>query len=430
MSAAEVLLYPNYSLQSPDVAASVSQAASVAIGQTVPTSRGGMMTTQAPTITPSTPTISGGGFLGTLEKYMQLIMLAMIQLVADDAQVSQTQYQTSSDLVQLSVNQTNIADQALDKLQKSIAKQKHESFWQKLGSDIAGGCLCLAGILTGQPELVLMGAMMIVMMNTGLSNKLNGLFTTIADKTHLDKALGGLASKILVEVLIIVAVSLILGGAGALFDSAANSGEEAADGAETQTSKVSLRSVAGTSLQVGAFTNVYTDVMMGMEEILKAMHVIKHTSQEFAQYAGMALTIAATILGTGLSVSADAGALGKTMSQKFVDMFENPLTGERCFIRLKTGVQITRAAASGFSAVWNVQAGLTEVARTAIIKEMGYSQATQTILSNALGMVNEQTSQNQTAEGQVNDAFADINSRWTSYVNQYATAARVIGQHA
>lgn len=365
------------------------------------------------TDSPSASNFSGG-YLNTLDQYMMLIQLASVILAGDNGKVSQLQAQVGNDLVQASVDQANAAKASVEKYQQELEKAKHESFWVKLGSEIAGGLMCILGAVTGNLELCAMGGIMLAMTITNASSAITGQLSSHTGLRFLEEA--GIA----------LGMGLCLGGIAALPEAFA----EDAEGAEASAAKTFISKMVSKApmmaLQVAPMLNVFPDAVMGTEEILKACHIIKHVSEETAEILG---TILAVGLAIGSSIKSVTSGATEALSKAIVSSLKNCLT-ENGYTFLKFMVLAGFMGAQGLSSGEMVQQGITTLGIAKVLEAMATNQAAQKVELNSLGMQNAQVEADQGAETQVNNAFAAMNNNWIAYVNQYATAARVIGQQA
>jgi hypothetical protein len=357
---------------------------------------------------------SGGSFLGALDQYMLVIMIASVLLASDNAKVAQLQTETGNQAVQESINQANQARDQYHRLQVEESRARHRSFWQKLGSEIAGAVLCVVGLLTGNVELSLMGGLMLAMTASDAQEK-------------MDHALSSkLGLKIVEELGIVIGSAVVMCGLTAALEAGANAAFGAAEEAAAGGASRSLGAGTRLALMSGQMTmvvNPFIDLVSGIEELLRmaGAHISANAQQLSAEITGVILAAIVGFTCAGISVA----KVGDGIGQRLVQGFKNALT-ERGYQFAKYGMMILGAGFRAEAAIFGVLQGTALLKQSSILRAVANTQQQQTLAANTLAMVNDLVQQSRTAQDLVNETYEEMNQRFGAYVDAFATAARLI----
>ena len=427
--------------------------------------RGKLLTKQAPTLVPASSSPSGDTGAPkkmSLQDYMNEILAAMVMLQSYAAQLDTAQNNTADSFVQLSIAQANKAKDDYQKYEKAVEAAKHRSWWQKLCGYIVGAVLSIVGAITCNPGLIIAGTLSIVMTATGASDKISQF---LQNHIHL------LGVRILAEIGIGVAMAVCLCGlsaameagfelalpeaAGAAAESSAEdsgvemsnlgangAGENGAAGtAETSNSTNSsqdfltnvkskmtkwtfLASFAQSTLVVNPFIDLSAAFIEMINAIAKRKVISDSAKEEASEIAGTILAVAAAFGSVLISSSASE-------SQGLIDVLaeaKGPLAAERfkSFILypLQYGVRPGFGIAGG---VMGVKAGQAQFTQASVLDDLGVTQGAQSILQSMIDMAGAMINQTQDGFKGVADAYSMINNRWENYVAPYITSAEIMG---
>ncbi len=444
--AAETIQFSSFTVRSPDVAEQLSQTSSNIInideGAAPTRSSKGMMTTQAPTLVSTTAT---GGYNDELNEIMTAVMLALVELAKNSGEVDKVQTEAGNSAVKITKQLAEQAKQAALKMQRKIREERHRSGIMKIVSCVVGAVIFVIGALTADPALMMMGIFTTTMSATGGQQAL--------DK-HLSSNLG---LKILEEVGIAVGFAIAFGGLGYAASSVATAGagaaataaadastEAAADvssSVATEATEESTQSTAeqssqnaktptgpvgraagsllmGTTMAGSLWSNIVLAIEEGWNKVDHKKQISKERMELSSAIAGIALTLAAGfgggLLQSGTQFNGISSAFAKGM-------------GEGVYSATRISLELGMMALYIYQGTLNIEQGQTQLAMAGISKLQGNNQANQSLVSNVLTRIEQQINQNQAAQQQINSTYTDINSRWGAYVDQYATAARLIG---
>ena len=440
----------------------------------------GLVSTQAPTLTSGSSSTTQGGYLSQLVQYMQIIVLAAAQLVKNNSQVSQFQSQVGGSAISLMKNQEQQAVTNNNKLQAALEKQRHESFWERIGSAIAGALLCIIGAVTGNFELCVVSGFMLAMTFSGgsqaLSNALSSLPLGAKIAAEVGIALGAavclaggsalLGAQFAAEAApaVVAEEAAVQGGvqANAVGEAAANAAEEnaaeavepaaepaggapAADAApnanpnaepQAEAAKVKnstyAKQLAGITLQTTLAVNPFTDISAAFIKLLRDMGATISTESATlaSEISGMVMAIVAGIAGGALSSSAASEITavdGANGVASLATRIEAKL-GSAVYSQVKTLMNGSFLAFQGLSSALNIGQGVAGIAEANATKEFGQNQAVMEQMTNVTNMVNTQAATNDGAESQVNNAYQAIMQLFQSYIQQYSASANTLAQ--
>ncbi len=262
---------------------------SVASTTAATSTQGTLLSTASPVLDASKPGSPAGGYLDILSQYMQVIVLAAIQIVANNGKVGQLQSQIAGIGVNAMKQAVTDASQQLGKLMAAISQQAHASSWQKILGIIASALLVAIGVITSNPGLVLMGVFMLTMTLSG-------------GQAALNKALSGLGlgNKIMAEIAIDIGVAIATAGIGALLVAP----EAVAAGAATAATEAAVDSAAEVS------SSVAEDASLSAAEDAVSESVVVEVAGSGAVGSGMAGAAAGVVADGAAEASISAGNIG------------------------------------------------------------------------------------------------------------------------
>jgi hypothetical protein len=441
--------YPPYYLQSSVVAETVFVQAAKEERSGGKKTHKELLTTQAPGLktAPQAKAPTNQGYLQALAEYMTGMLDAGVKLAQDQTRLGQTETNAANASAKMAQAQADQIKEKWKEYDAEMEKMKHASFWTKIGMSIAGALMAAIGAVTLNPEIVLMGALTIGMANGG--------------SQALNSALGlnnlPLGLKILAEVgiaAVLAGVTCGMSGVSsalstgteatveAASEAAANAGaeaaEEAADGAASSVAENENQSFGSQVFEKGfmggrfrganfvsnmaamsMLANPFTDLTVAAIRGLRAAGVrISENAEELSsQIVGAVLGILVT-LGTSLCSSAGEQLGGAKLAQA---------VGEKNMSRVVTTLRTLTKLAMGGAGVGGIFTGKALLEQADTLRELGNAQNTLALAQGLQSFLSQTIASTQTITNTIGQAYADINSRWGSFVAGYATAAEILG---
>ncbi len=398
------------------------------------------MTVQAPRLT------QRADFEDSLVAYMTSVLNLSVALANDQTQVITAQTNASQGMVAGAKAASDQAVQDLQKAEADAAKQQQESKWQKILGWLGAGIMCLIGVITDQPELCIMGALMMVDSQMGLSDKLD---------TYLSAHCSTLG-KIFAKIGIAIAMAVVVGGVCGMFRAAVEklATTAAADGESFLSRAFQFgfkngKAIGGygqfisTSAQMSLVVNPYADMLQpfmqgmidGLNYVVKFLNELpKIVGQKTLSIGDISLDDAekktlAKVLGmiTALVLVVYAGKYtGLAGSSGLADVLVERL-GQKgfSFIQFICGMGLSGAQVG--QGVFGILQGVAGQDQADATRDNAIMQSLQVIYTSCITQISQMTQQIQASGKAVNDTIGDMNSRWDEYVAPYRISAELAG---
>jgi len=414
--------------------------ASVEEAQNASSRKRPQMTTQAPRLT------QGTDFEDALVVYMTSVLNLSVALANDQTKVITAQTNTSQGMI---VGAKAASDQAVKDLQKAeaaAAQQQQESKWQKILGWLGAAIMCVIGVITDQPELCIMGALMMVDSQLGLSDKLDAYLSA-----HCS-TLG----KIFAKIGIAIAMAVVVSGVCGMFRAAVEklAATAAADGESFLSRAFQFgfkngKAIGGygqfisTSAQMSLVVNPYADMLQpfmqgmidGLNYVVKFINQLpKIVGQKTLSIGDISLDDAekktlAKVLGmiTALVLVVYAGKYtGLAGSSGLSDVLVERL-GQKGFSFIKFACGMGESGAQVGQGVFGILQGVAGQIQADATQDNAIMQALQVIYTSCIAQISQMTQQIQASGKAVNDTIGDMNSRWDEYVAPYRISAELAG---
>lgn len=432
-------------LASPSVILQITKTAETPVvndqGTEAPSSKGKRVQ-----LTSQSPRLKGpaASYEQILLDYMQSVLNVTIETASNQSKIQYAQTGLNQSAV---TGAKAAADEAMKQLQAAEAAQaaaQKKSWWQQLLGQIASGLMMVIGVITSNPELLIMGALMLTDSLTGLSSKLNDYL-----ETHCDGPVGALFAKIGVALAMAVVVGglsgLLRAGVEELASTATAAAEDAASCAASAASKAESAAAdaaaqpksfgdkvleygfengkgpggygqfISTAAQMTMFANPFTDMMQLLLQKSKLSDSDKKLVAEVMGTA-MAMILALT---TGKYLAGSEGESG--IGAKLVDVL-----GQKGVGALTFGLKMSAAGVGIGGAACGVKAAEALEAQGDAMAALGRAQGLQQFFRYISLQIEQMVSQSQANGKSLNDMFAAMNDRWAAYVSPYQMAAQVM----
>jgi hypothetical protein len=305
--------------------------------------------------------------------------------------------------------------------------------------------MAVVGLLTAQPELMMMALLMSVDMATGLSDKLNDAIANSMQNISSDYGLR-LGVTFLTKVAIAVAMAVVVGGiAGAIRAGAeqavvtvasegAAAGAGAADGAasaaandesffqrlwkngfENGKGPGGYGQLASNTTQMMLFVNPFTDMI---QPVVNQLPISDDAKKMLGKLLGMIMAMIVMVAMARYSGLAGAPNFAEAIAQKM---------GQTGFNTLKTGLGMATSGVQLASGVFSIEQGESLMAQADATKDLAVAQSLQMIFSGLSSLLSQAIKQSQSASQSVNDTIASINQRWDSFIEPYRLTADIAG---
>ena len=465
-------LAPSHVISSPKLALYVANTISVEENEvsSKPSSKG-LMTKQAPSLVSSTPDPKADPkdvptrYLDELAKYMTLILQELVKLSADQSKINTAQTKLSSSLIKMGEISAKKAADDLQKYIDALDAASHQSWLSKLLGGIAGALCCLLGAITGDPLLMMAGMFTLTMTFSGGSEAFNNAIA------NLSPALKGI---ILAGMCIGVAVCLCAAascmsamfpevaeaGTGAAVDAGADAaadasaeealpqaidaapeaaeapagaGGQAANKSTSFASKLKadlIKNVPGMTLQQMPQFNFSVELVTGVIELLKKMgaHVSDDDEKEASEITGAIIAFCGAMKGMSMQSGISMGNLSRGIGKGISGFFgAGKVSGEAVADGLKLGLKYSTFALNVPAGAFGIMAGNKMRDAAGITRDMGQAQSLFTIYSALNDLVSTATQNSLTSFKGVTQIFAEINNRWSDFVEPYSYGAEVMG---
>ena len=410
---------------------------------------------------PQTPPVArqetpnGAGYLGALWIFMMETLMAQVNDAKNESEVNTVQNTTATNMVTLSQDEAQKAQDDLKKYEAAVAEQQHRSWWQTL-LGVLGAVFgtILAGMTGGVCSFLVAASVMVLM--TVPTNKDGSTTFGKLDDALANAGLPSWASA-LVKVGIVIAATIVGNAAGAsaevglsmLVNAAKASAEEApeelgvaagdaaasvsADAADDAAANAANNNnsffaqvkqagfnrgaLLSTGIQMTFAVNPFTDFV----EQCSAWHGDDKDKQKLAGAIGGAIFAIIAAIACD-RIAASGGDATGLLNMK--DML-SPTTFKYTY----NTIDFIRGGLNVSSGIFGILGAKSGLEGAQAERDLGEAQAAQSIYQNALTMTNSVIQRDQESFKVMNDMFTMTNDTWQSYVEPYELAAEILGSN-
>lgn len=379
--------------------------------------------------------------------YMTSVLEMTVQAAMNQTKISEDQTDMSQGSVTASKAAAQNAIQQLQAAQAAAAEAQKKSWWQQLLGQIAAGLMIIIGVLTSNPELAIMGALMLVDSATGLSSKLNDYL-----ESHCGGPVGALFAKIAVAVAMAVVVGgfsgLLRAGVQELAGTATAAAEDAASGAASAASKADSAAadaadgaaqpksfgdkvleygfkngkgpggygqLISTTAQMTMFANPFTDII---QLSVQSSNLSDADKKLVAEVVGTAMAMIVALV-TGKFYAGTEGM--PSIGSKLISVLGHQGVGAFTF-----GLKMAAAGTQIGSGACGIEAGEALEKQANAIGALANAEGLEQLCKNLSVQISKMIAQSQANGKSLNDMYAMMNDRWSNFIAPYQMVTQVM----
>lgn len=375
-------------------------------------------------IIPVTGVTAPADYLKMLRQYMTAMMLALATVTQIQAQLTQQQNDVQNTMNQQAQKQVTQAQDDLKKLEEAIEKAKSAGLLSRILGDVLGGLMAAIGLGTGNPALLLMGASMVAMQESGATNKLQDLLANVP---------GG---QIWGNVLLAVGMAAVSMGVGygmaqvsaATAAAASSSGAAASSGGAAVAAESAGGAASGSAASgAGAGTSSLTESLktLGFRTLEFTslfnpwMYLAKKSGEQFGNMVGSEL--AGQIIGSigGMAMTMSAAGYGAAKDPAFLGK-----SAQNISYRTVGYLQNASVATTGVQGVGEILQGVAQMQMADAVKQQGQTNGEMSFYQSLLQILGSLQSDTAQSNSLVSRRMGDVISNSRDLISGWVVTAQ------